>query len=483
MRIALPTSLSPEGGETKPTSLYRVLKDAILSGQLRDGSKMPTERDYAGMLGVSRGTVNTAYTRLRDEGYIASRIGDGTYVCALTKAARSQPPLSLRRHRGQLARDAKDFDREKSHLFNPRGPAIPFRVGQPAVDLFPFKTWYGYLRDMPTAIAHSLSENQPPEGFLRLRRALSEHVLLSRGIRCSPEQLIITNGAQQSQSLLLRTLCDRGDRVALEDPGYPGSIASVRSAGLLPVPIPVDDDGLKVDVLEKQTNIRAVIVSPTHQFPLGSQLSLVRRIALLRWAQINRAWIIEDDYDGEFQYQFNAIPSLRSIDKSGSVIYIGSFSKTLFPSVRLGYIIANDQVTTCVANAKAVLDRFTAMDSQWCLVRFMETGGYARHLKKMRDLYMQRRDAFVEAVAPIFKNAPINSNVGLYLSLDLAKRCNDVELSEAAANANIDVAPISAFCVNQRKNGLLFGFAGFDERQTRASLSRLAPVVEKLYLT
>jgi GntR family transcriptional regulator / MocR family aminotransferase len=466
-------------GERKPTLIYRQIKEAILTGQLRAGVKMPAQRDYAGVLGVSRGTVNAAYARLRDEGYIQSRTGDGTYVSAEVPKKRRHRSVPGRRER--LSRYGRLLSKSTPSWCNPKQDVVPFRLGRLALERFPFKTWHGYLREMPTVVASSLADYQPPTGYRRLRVALSETAMLSRGIHCTPDELIVTNGAQQGLSILFKVLCDPGDRVAIEDPCYPGSAAAIAATGLLPVPIAVDREGLRVDLLERERNVRAVVVSPTNQFPLGFQLSLKRRLALLRWAQQNDTWIVEDDPDGEFQYRYNPTPSLKSLDTGGRVIYLGSFSKTLFPAVRLGFIIGSAEIMQALGQAKALADRFTGIEAQWCLARFVESGEYVRHLKRSRDLYHTRRDTFVHYASVLFgaNSFAGAAEAGLTICAYLDGRADDEGFCRAAGSRGVDVVSLSSYCFSTRIKGVLFSFAGFDEHQCRRALERLSPVVEQ----
>jgi GntR family transcriptional regulator/MocR family aminotransferase len=475
----LPSDL-PAGlaGDRKPAAIYKLIKDAILSGQVRAAVRLPSERDYAKILGVSRGSVNTAYTRLRDEGFVTCRPGDGTYVSSvITAPKRRQGPAAGVTRR--LSTQGRDFNGAVSHWWNPTRATAPFRLGRPALENFPFQTWHGYLRDMPLPIARALADYQGPYGYPRLRQSLSETVFLSRGINCSADDLIVTSGAQQGLSILFKVLCDPGDRVAFEDPGYPGSIAGIRSAGLEGVPVRVDRHGLCVEDLEAHRDIRAVIVSPTHQFPLGYQLSLERRLALLQWAQRNDAWIVEDDYDGELQYRYNAIPSLKSLDRNARVIYVGSFSKTLFPSIRLGFLIGFPEMMRALAYAKALADRFTGLETQWCLARFIESGEYMRHLKRMRELYRSRRGTFVEHALPLFGAEAFEgvAEAGIHICIRLPCDVDDRAICAAADRAGIDIVPLSAYCWTADERGLLFGFSGFSTEQCAVAMARLVPVL------
>ncbi|HVZ46597.1 MAG TPA: PLP-dependent aminotransferase family protein [Ramlibacter sp.] len=479
----VPSRLPPAyEGENKSALIYRMLKESILTGQLKAGIRLPPERDYAQILGVARGTVNAAYNRLRDEGYVQSRTGDGTYVSTVTLPAAGKGRESSGKT-GQLSRRGAGLSSYLPEWGNaPPDRSLPFRLGQPAAELFPFRRWHGLLRDMPDPVAHRLADYHGSSGYVRLREALAEVVFLSRGINCGAEDLIVTNGAQQGLSMLFTVLCDAGDRVAIEDPCYPGSVAAMKAAGLVPVPIPVDAEGLRVDALERLQGIRAVVVSPTHQFPLGYQLKLNRRLALLAWAQQNDAWIVEDDYDGEFQYNFNAVPSLKNLDSEHRVAYVGSFSKTLFPSIRLGFVVASPAVVKGLGRAKAIADRFSSIEAQWCLYKFIESGDYLRHLRRMRNVYSRRRASFVEHASTIFGESAFADlpNAGLHICVSLDSEIDDIAICEAAATHGIDIAPISAYCITAKRKGLLFGFAGFAEKDASSALRLFKPVWRRL---
>ena len=456
--------------------VYLQLRDAIQQGVFAPGARLPPSREHARVLGVGRNTVLWALERLQAEGYIVARVGDGSYVApglavvneAARPATRRLPAGSAAAlsQRGRLIADTALRWRPASDA------AVPFRIGSPAIDEFPFAVWERLARQTSPLQRRVTAQYMEPAGHLPLRDAVAQWLLVSRGIRCDASQVLVTSGSQQAIDLIGRLLLDPGDEVLVEDPGYPGIRASLLSHGAQVRPVPVDADGICVDdAAARWPAARLVVVTPSHQFPLGVRMSLPRRLALLDWARSQRAWLVEDDYDGEFQYGAHRIPALCSLPHDERVIYVGTFSKTLHPGLRLGFIVLPPALANAFACAKALADRHSPGAEQDVLARFIGEGHLLRHLRRMRELYPQRQAVLIAALAKAsgarLQLAP--SEHGLHLLHELVPGQNDTALSARAADAGVFLAPLSRYTIESRRRGWLFGYAGYDAAALRAA--------------
>jgi GntR family transcriptional regulator/MocR family aminotransferase len=359
--------------------IYQRFRDAIAQGQLAPGDRVPSVRSLASELNLARGTVEVAYQILISEGYLVARGPAGTVVSPQlgghTESRAPAPPL------------------------HPHAPAqakgdapLPFQIGLPALDAFPRMQWQRlagrHLRAMDIAAMAYPHIN----GYEPLRRAISAYLGISRGISCSPEQVFITAGYRGALELICRTLLRPGDLGWYEDPGYPHARLFLEQAGMRLAPVPVDEEGLCVQAGQQlAANARFAVLTPTHQSPLGCALTLPRRLALLEWADTRKAWIIEDDYDSEFRYHGRPLPALKSLDRSGRVLYTGTFSKVLYPGMRLAYLVVPEEQISAFQNTAEWLGLSSPNLLQATTADFMEQGHFARHLKKMRTLYADRR--------------------------------------------------------------------------------------------
>ncbi|MGH8856076.1 MAG: PLP-dependent aminotransferase family protein, partial [Telluria sp.] len=376
--------------------LYGRLKDAILHGRLAPGARLPATRELARQLKVSRQTVLAAYEQLAAEGYLRGGVGQGTFVDAALPVARQGQPLEglLRPLPERGAAMATAMASVRHH----QGPVRAFRPSMPGLDLFPFEVWRKLeMRALRRPGPHlGYSE---PAGYLPLRELLCAYLRSSRGVDCTPEQVVITSGSQQALYLLAHLLLAPGDGVWVESPGYQGACAPMTVAGARICTVPVDHEGMDVAwAAAHHPDARMVFATPSHQLPLGVTMSLARRLALLRWAADHKAWIIEDDYDSEYRYTGPPLASLQSLDRAGSVIYTGTLSKVLFPGLRLGYVVAPPALSGALANARAVIDRHSAIVPQMVLADFIAGGHFARHIRRTRDAYAERRAALLEAI-------------------------------------------------------------------------------------
>ena len=455
--------------------VYLQLRGAIDAGTFAPGARLPASREHARLLGVSRNTVLWALERLRAEGYVVARVGDGSYVSERTPAAPRAARAGVTSH--QLLSQRGRLIAETGLRWNPSTTApLPFRIGQPALDQFPFALWQRLERQTTNTMRIACAGYHDPAGHPPLRAAIAQWLLVSRGIRCDAAQVVITAGSQQALDLISRLLLDPGDEVLVEDPGYPGIRANLLAHGVLARPVPVDDEGLCIaHGAARWPQARLAVVTPTHQFPLGVRMSLARRSALLAWAQAQRAWIVEDDYDGEFQYGPQRIPALCSMAHDARVLYVGTFSKSLGAGLRQGFVVLPDALVDAFARARALSDRHSPGATQDVLARFIADGHLLRHLRRMRELYRARQASLIHALARASHGALtlVPSLQGMHLAHEVGARVDDLRLSDRAGEAGVQLAPISRYCIEATRRGWLFGYAGYDE----AALGRAARVL------
>ncbi len=455
--------------------LYAGVRTAILEGRLPAGSGLPSSRALAEELHVSRNTVILAFDQLAAEGYVEGSPRSGTRVAAVPantgEVARSRGP-------GPSARGRAIADAPLPGLSRGDTPPVPFRAGVPALDRFPFALWSRLTarrwRRRPVL------DYGDPGGYAPLREAIAEYVRIARGARCLPEQIIVTSGSQQAVDLAARVLLDPGDPVWIEDPGYTGARTALQAAGALLIPIPVDADGLVVEQGEcVAPAARMVYVSPSHQFPLGVPMSAARRVSLLRWATRAGAWILEDDYDSEFRYDARPLASLQGMDQEGRVIYVGTFSKTLFPALRLGYLIVPPDLIRVFRAARSVTDRQSPTVDQAVLTDFLTGGHFARHVRRMRRLYRERQEVLVQEVRRRLggRLAVSRSAAGMHLLGWLEPGVEDSAVASQAREHGVEVAPLSRYgLVTPARGGLLLGWAGYSAEALREGVERLERV-------
>jgi GntR family transcriptional regulator / MocR family aminotransferase len=439
------------------------LRAAIAGGRLAPGSRLPASRVLATQLGVARGTVETAYALLAGEGTIVARGAGGTVVArelAGRASALARPEVV---RRGAPLHGAE--------------PIRPFRMGLPALDAFPRTLWARLAAREAKALPTSDLGLPDPMGCAALREAVAMHLGLSRGIVCDPAQVVVTGGFQGGLALIARALLRAGDAVWVEDPGYYLARDGLREAGACLVPVPVDGEGLRVaDGIAEVPAARLVVVTPTHQSALGVAMSLARRLALLAWASEHGGWIVEDDYDGELRYAGPPLPALKSLDRSERVIYAGSFSKVLFPGLRLGYLVLPSGLVDRFAAASQLLQGGQAELSQRVVAAFMREGHFARHLRRMRALYARRRAALAAALEDAFgTNVSISlQGGGMHLLARFALDVADTELAARAMRAGLAPTPLSQLCVRpRREQALLLSFTNVAEDQAVALARRL----------
>ncbi len=479
-------ALDSSSGSSMYRQLYDKLRTAILEGRLRAGAKLPSTRSLAEELAIARNTVMSAYEQLLAEGYLEGKTGSGTYV------ARTLPEAVLTI---PAARQAAPRNRNLFHL-SCRGqtlatnrlgirymdPPRPFRPGVPAIDHFPFDLWSRLLAKYWRREPAGLLPYTDPAGYQPLREAVAEYVTAARAVRCDAEQIIVVSGAQQALDLATRLLLDPEDEVWMEDPGYNGARAVFLAAGVKPVGVPIDDSGLDVTMGEKLSpRARLAYVTPSHQYPTGVVMTLSRRLDLLRWAERKRSWILEDDYDSEYRYASRPVASLQGLDKSGAVIYCGTFSKVLFPSLRLGYIVVPASLVDAFRGAKAVVDRHCPTVEQAVLAEFIAEGHLARHIRRMRMLYLERKDMLMENLRRELGGAvEVRSHdAGMHVVGWLQKGMRDSVVSRRALELGVEAPALTSYREKPGgRGGLVLGYAAYSEPQLRNAVRTLTTAIE-----
>lgn len=466
--------------------LYDEIRTAILSGRLAPGARVPATRVLASDTGTSRNTVSGAFDQLLSEGYLEGKVGSGTYVARmlpedLLRVTRQPGPSRPVIARACLSRRGRMLGGIPASLRSREiATEQAFRTGLPAFDEFPRALWARLgarlLRHAPSAVL----TYGDPAGYRPLRRAIAEYLRAARGVNCSAEQVIVTAGSQQALDLAARLLLDTGDAAWVEDPGYLGARGALRAAGVRSIPVPVDSGGLSVVEGEKRApEARLACVTPSHQYPLGMTMPLSRRTSLLAWARRHRAWIVEDDYDSEFRYSGRPLQALQGLDPIGCVIYTGTFSKVLFPSLRLGYMVVPESLVDTFVSARALVDRHPPGLEQAIVAEFLAEGHFARHVRRMRTLYAERQEALVLALGRELGGAIEASpaEAGMNLTAWLRGNASDLELSNKAAQVGVVVTPVSAYALEVKpRSGLLLGYAAFTTRQIREGVRKLAQI-------
>ena len=490
---------APEAADGLPRyqQIFRALQKQILNGELRAGARLPSTRALAEQLGVARNTVVVAYDRLLAEGYLETRTGSGTYV--------AEQFLSLTEHGF-----SRSGEKDGGENFQPRlsayirralsislhPPPIPgkshpqrkidFRYGHPDIDHFPREIWRRLTSRHLRYDARASFVYGEPEGLPELREAISAYIYRNRAVSCDPSQVIIVNGSQQGIDLTLRTLIDPGDRVAIEEPHYPGTRLPIEALGARVFGVPVDDDGLQVESLPSFADApRLVCVTPSHQYPTGVVMSLARRLGLISWADKNDAFILEDDYDGEFNYQARPMEALQALDHRDRVIYLGTFSKVLAPALRIGYVVVPRSLALPTATAKWLADRHSPTLEQAVLADFIREGHFERHLRRSRVRNARKRNILIQALKKAFGTTAeiqgISAGVHLLLKLKDLTWGNVQELLSLAAAETISLYTTEG-CYLRRPDQphLVMGYAGLSEEAIRTGVRSLRRIYGRI---
>ena len=463
---------------------YEELRSAILAGRLQPGGRLPATRDLAREYGLSRGTIVAAFEQLASEGYVEGKTGSGTYVSQvlpeeLLQVARVRTQAAVRRRRPSLSAYARRLQPVPP---SERGPVRAFRASLPALDAFPTGLWAQVAARRLRRLSWPLLAGGDPLGYRPLRQAVAEYLNASRGVKCAWEQVLIVSGVQEALDRAAHLLLDPGDPVWMEEPGYPRAAMVFRAVGARLCPTPVDSEGFDLQFGKRRwRRARLVYVTPAHQFPLGVTMSLRRRLELLEWARESRAVIFEDDYDSEYRYAGRPIPAMQGLDRSGVVLFSGSFSDVLFPALRLGYVVIPPELVEVFAAAESSSTHHPPLLEQAILADFISEGHFARHIRRMRELYAERLGAFLEAahsrLAGALEIPPVEA--GLQTVGWLKGKLSAEQAAAAAEKHAVDVVPLSRYSLARRTKGLLLGFAAVDVPELRNGVERLARALEE----
>lgn len=503
--------LRPETGVALHRQIYEQIRAAILSGRMRSHQKLPASRQLAQSLGVSRSTVTESYDQLISEGYLRTRKGAGTFVCSqipetLLLSAPHNLQAGLQASQtsdDSLAYSLSEYAQSLKPLALP-GPTsncdFSFRYWRPDLSLFPTQQWQRITNRHSAQTTDWMTYSEQPMGHLRLREAIAAHITQVRAVRCQPEQILITQGTQQAVGLIAQLLLSAGEGVAVEDPGYLSARKIFVSQQAMLLPIAVDADGMQMEGptgLLAQTagkTVRLAYVTPSHQFPTGALMTLTRRLALLQWAQRHQALIIEDDYDSEFRYGGRPMPALQGLDNHGRVLYVGTFSKVMFPGLRLGYLVLPLPLVPVFARAKWLCDRQCSFLSQSALGEFIAEGHLSRHIRRMRLVYEKRRTVLMNSLREAFGDVGrvefFGDAAGLHVMARLPLHSlglSDQDFVNRAQNHGVDLFSVQRYylpsndflpAMEDKKGLFIFGFGGMDEDAIEGAIARLKKIIE-----
>jgi GntR family transcriptional regulator / MocR family aminotransferase len=509
--VDLVLGIDPSGPEPLHRQLYAALRQAILEQRVKPGARLPSTRALALLLGLARNTVHGAYDQLIAEGYLETRHGSGTYVAPSLPddAFRAASPLTSRppllqagegecviRPPSHAAAGAASGERAARRLsawgrrvaeieappYSSHTPALPydFRHGRPDTVHVRHDEW---RRIAARQFRHGERGDLwygPPAGLPALREAIADYLGRARGVRCVPEQVIVTTGTQQAIDIVARLLLDAGDTVVAEDPCYPGARRIFAALGATIVDVPVDDHGLRTDALP-EIPARLLYTTPSHQYPIGATLPVSRRLELLAWAERHATLVVEDDYDSEFRYAGRPLEALQGLDRAGLVAYIGTFSKVLYPALRLGYLIPPASLVQHAVEAKRLMDLQTTTPGQEALAELIQSGHFEAHLRRMRRLYRGRRNALLDALARHLDGlaTPGPSEAGLYLRIVFADGLAETAVAQRAATYGVAVYPAGPyFARTVERPGLILGYAALDEERIAEGIRRLRLAVD-----
>lgn len=489
-----------ERGTAEPMyrQVLRLVQQAILTGQLTPGTKLPSSRTLAEDLDIARNTVLRVYDQLTAEGYVLSTTGSGTYVADTrpdASAVHARPAVRpAESGAATTVASGAPGGRRASAGLSARGRQLigragvapkqwgAFMPGVPDVTEFPARTWSRLQARLWKEANPELLTYAPGGGYRPLRRALSDYLRVARSVKCSPDQIIITTGIHQSMDLAVRLLTDAGDRAWVEEPCYWGARSVLQSAGLELAPVPVDAEGLNPRERSLKEPPRLALVTPSHQYPLGMVMSLARRRTLLEYARLHGMWIIEDDYDSEFRYGSRPIASLQGLDDAGRVIYVGSLGKILYPGLRIGYMVAPEELIDAFRIGMAELYREGQLMHQAVLTEFIMDGYLTSHVRRMRALYGERRQLLIDSISARFGDTlPVmGDEAGLHFVLGLPDSSDDRALTAAAVEAGVIVRPLSTYysAEGEARRGLLLGYACVPNDRIAPTFDALARVIE-----
>lgn len=483
--FTLTISIDPSRDLPLHLQLYEELRTAMLSKRLRAKTRLPSTRDLAKDLGVSRNTVISAYEQLVAEGYLECEVGAGTFVSdalpdsMLWVGSKVSEPVRLSNGPHSISSRGRRLS-GFAPFFPPVTP-IPFRHGLPALNEFPKQHWLRMLNKKLQSLPSELLGYGDPAGYRPLREAIATYLNLSRAVKCEPEQILIVAGSQQAIYLVAQVLLDDGDAVWIEDPGYLGARGALIAAGAQLVPVPVDEQGLIVSAgMNLNPNGKLIYVTPSNQYPLTITMSLSRRLELLEWASRSGAWILEDDYDSEFRFKGRPTSSLQGLDEYGRVIYIGTFSKVLAPTLRLGYIVLPPGLIDAFVTTSSLITRHPPSLEQVVLAEFIQEGHFANHIRRMRALYMDKQDEFIELAKKWLEGIVeiTRPEMGTHAIAWLGEGADDVAVSKLGYEKRVESNPLSLYCIERRmRPGLVLGYGAFEKDQMEEGMRRLSSAV------
>lgn len=472
-------------GTTAYEWLYAAIREQILSGRLRPGLRLPATREVARQLGLARGTVMNAIDQLKAEGYLSATVGSGTYVAAVLPDSlqRVAAPISSRTRPAVKLRKVSEYAK-RLRVFTGYSdqPTRAFRCNLPALEMFPIELWVKISSKRVRSFSPRALMGPHALGYGPLREAIADYLVRSRGVHCTAEQIAVVAGVQEALDLVGKLLINPGDRVCMEDPGYPGAELALQALGAKLARLPIDSEGMTLHRTAMR-GARLVYVTPAHQFPTGVSMSLARRMEWIEWAAQNRAVIFEDDYDGEFRYSSRPLPSMQGLDRYGCVVFAGSFSKVLFPSLRLGYVVVPPDLVERVEAAISLTTRHAPMLDQAVLCDFMSEGHFARHLRRMREVYAERLGALQDAVRVQLQGSLELSEIhaGLQTTGWLTQGTDGEQVSRLLSKRDVQTTPLSEYARRPLvRDGLQLGFAAVNPREIRRGVTELAKVLESL---
>jgi len=473
-------------GQTISNQLYEQLKNGIYEGMLRPLDRLPSSREMSLELKISRNIVSQVFEQLTMEGYFDTRTGAGTFISKNVEKvsySRRKPQPLPPKPAHTVARPYGLNSVFEGHV-SAHEPMVPFQQSIPLIAEFPFASW--------ARISAAVHKNMhllhlgydDAQGYLPLRKALCDHLRISRTINCEPENMLIVNGSRQALNLAAEILLNPGDQCWMEDPGYAGAVSAIRRFGGQICPIPITNDGIDLDFATRQyPNAKLAYVTPSHQFPMGNTMALGQRIRLLNWARDNNLWIVEDDYDSEFRYNSRPIPALQGMDVNGNVIYVGNLSKVLFPALRLGYMVfPSTALARQFATAKSVIEGQSNIVNQAIAAGFIQQGHFSRHIRRMRLLYKKSQDDLVGLINIhlIGKLTPAPVEAGMHLVAWLPVGIDAAVIAQEAAKESLVIIAVDHYGVEfKQPNGIILGFSGFTFREMEAGILMLKKVIER----
>ena len=473
-------TLVEDGATPLSRQVYEQLMDLILAGELAPGTRLPASRRLAADYSLARVTVSAAYEQLQAEGYVAARVGAGTYVAEDLPLDTSEVNGTYSPALSNWGQRVAITGRRTPEVSPASRPAIDFGFGRSFPHIFPYDIWRRLLARYLSTDDTMLSRYGSAAGFNPLREAVADYIGRLRGVRCTARQVVIVSGMQQALDILARLLLNQGDEILVETPGYKGAFDLFSTFGARLRPLAVDDEGFPVERIPHDSQARFAFVTPSNQFPRGGTMPLGRRLALLRWAQANDALVFEDDYDGELRYSSQPVAALQGLDRAGRVVYLGTFSKVLFPALRLGYVVLPPALLPAFLQAKELVDRGAPTLTQAAVADFIAEGHFERHLRRLRREYGQRRHILAQALEEQLAGQVRFSAVeaGLHVMLLLAPGYDEQRVVREAAAAGVGVYPGAPYHLDRpAEASILLGFSGLSEDEIMVGVAKLAAVV------